>query len=109
MPKLTVRSLNTTTVSVPMKRALGTSAQTIRSASLLLIDLESEEGITGHTYLWCYFPMAAELIARVLSELLGVIKGDSIEPVEIATRPSRCQSSWRVNQSPSAVRSRSKS
>ena len=88
-PKLTVRSLSSTAVSVPMARALGTSAQTIRSALFLLIDLETEEGITGHTYIWCYLPLGAALIARVLDELLGIIKGDRVEPVEIASKVAR--------------------
>ncbi len=86
LPKLTVRSLRSTAVSVPMKHVLGTSAQSIRSAPLLLIDLETEEGISGHTYLWCYVPLAAGLIARVLDDLFGMIKGDTVNPSEIATK-----------------------
>jgi len=89
LPKLTVRSLRTTTVSVPMKHVLETSVQTIRSAPLLLLDLETEEGITGHTYLWCYVPQAAGFIARVLHELVGIIKGDIIRPVRIASKLAR--------------------
>jgi hypothetical protein len=34
-----------------MKFPLGTSAGTVHSAPLLLIDLETEEGISGRTYL----------------------------------------------------------
>jgi mandelate racemase len=85
-PRLTIRSLRTTAVSVPMKHVLGTSAQTIKSAPLLLVDLETEEGITGHTYLWCYIPQAAGFIAQVLHELLGVIKGDAVHPAQIASK-----------------------
>ena len=51
---LTVRAIHATAVEVPMARPLGTSAQTMRTAPLLLIDLETEEGITGHAYLFCY-------------------------------------------------------
>ena len=54
VPNLTIRSLRSTAVVVPMARPLGTSAQTIRSAPLLLIDLETEEDITGRAYLFCY-------------------------------------------------------
>jgi hypothetical protein len=39
-----------------MKFPLSTSVATVRSAPLLLIDLETEEGITGRTYLFCYRP-----------------------------------------------------
>jgi mandelate racemase len=85
-PHLTIRSLRSRAVTVPMARPLGTSAQTIRSAPLLLIDLETEQGITGRTYLFCYMPMAAGMIARVLDELLALIKGDRVAPIEIGTK-----------------------
>ena len=53
---LTIRSVRTTPVLVPMTYALGTSAARVTEAPLLLIDLETEEGITGRTYLFCYRP-----------------------------------------------------
>jgi mandelate racemase len=85
-PRLTIRSLRTVAVSVPMKLPLGTSAVTVRSAPLLLIDLETEQGITGRTYLFCYMPMGAQLIAHVLDELLLSIKGDAVDPAEIGAK-----------------------
>lgn len=88
-PRLTIRALRTVAVSVPMKRPLGTSAVTVRSAPLLLIDIETEEGITGRTYLFCYLPMGAQLIARILNELFFLIKGDPIVPAEIGAKLSR--------------------
>jgi mandelate racemase len=86
LPRLTIRSLRTVAVSVPMKQPLGTSALTVRSAPLLLIDLETQEGITGRTYLFCYMPLGAHLIARVLHELLALVKGDAVDPVQIGTK-----------------------
>jgi mandelate racemase len=85
-PRLTIRSLRVVAVSVPMKLPLGTSALTVRSAPLLLIDLETQEGITGRTYLFCYMPIGAQLIARVLRELLLLIEGDIVDPVEIGAK-----------------------
>jgi mandelate racemase len=86
LPRLTVRGLRTVAVSVPMNFALGTSAVTVRSAPLLLIDLETEEGVTGRTYLFCYMPLGAALIARVLEELLPPIRGDAVDPASISTK-----------------------
>jgi mandelate racemase len=85
-PVLTIRSIRSRAVLVPMRFALGTSAQTVRAAPLLLIDLETEEGITGRTYLFCYMPMGAALVARVFEEALGAIKGEMIEPAKISAR-----------------------
>ena len=59
-PPLTIRSLLGTTVEVPLNYVLGTSAVAIRKAPLLLVDLETEEGVTGRTYLFCYLPAAAQ-------------------------------------------------
>jgi mandelate racemase len=88
-PLLTIRSIRSRAVSVPMRFALGTSAQTMRAAPLLLIDLETEEGITGRTYLFCYMPMGAALVARVLEEALSTIKGEKIEPAKIGAKLAR--------------------
>jgi mandelate racemase len=87
-PSLTIRALRTVTVSVPMKLPLGTSAATVRSAPLLLIDLETEEGITGRTYLFCYMPLGAQLIARVLHDLVSRIRGDAMDPAELGAKLS---------------------
>ena len=62
---LTIRSVRTTPVLVPMTYALGTSAARVTEAPLLLIDLETEEGITGRTYLFCYRPSGARARGRL--------------------------------------------
>jgi mandelate racemase len=83
LPALTIRSLRTTALAVPMKRPLGTSAQMVRRAPLLLVDLETEEGVTGRTYLYCYLPLTQGMIARTLEESLGLIRGERVEPRQI--------------------------
>jgi mandelate racemase len=67
-PALTVRAIRTVAVAVPMRFALGTSAATVREAPLLLVDLDTEEGITGRSYLFCYRPSGAAAIAAVLHD-----------------------------------------
>ena len=86
---LTIRSIRSRAVSVPMRFALGTSAQTVRAAPLLLIDLETEQGITGRAYLFCFMPVGAALVARVLDEALVAIKGQAVEPDKIAAALAR--------------------
>lgn len=88
-PFLTLRSLRATPVEVPMKRPLGTSVQTIRTAPLLLIDLETEEGVTGRAYLFCYTKMAAGPIACVLDDAFAAIKGDRLAPIDITAKLNR--------------------
>lgn len=85
-PALTVRSLRAVGVAVPMARPLGTSAATVRAAPLLLIDLDTEQGITGRSYLFCYTPAAVSAIARMLEEMVQAVKGDRVAPLEIAAK-----------------------
>ena len=70
-PTLTIRALRATGVAVPMTYALGTSRATITTAPLLLIDLDTEEGVTGRAYLWCYLPAAVPAISHLLGEVLA--------------------------------------
>ena len=66
-----------------MTYALGTSRGMITKAPLLLIDLETEEGVTGRSYLWCYFPAAMPAIASILEEVERVVKGERVAPVDL--------------------------
>jgi mandelate racemase len=80
MPELTVRALRCTPVEVPMKHALGTSRAVIRAAPLLLIDLETEEGVTGRAYLFCYLRAAAAGMIGIAAEVERLVKGQRVAP-----------------------------
>ncbi len=82
-PQLTIRGIRATAIQVPMTYTLGTSAQAIREAPLLLVDLETEEGITGHAYQFCYTPKATGAIAIFLDDALSAIKGARVDPDEV--------------------------
>jgi mandelate racemase len=88
-PVLTVRGVRTRPVLVPMAHALGTSAARLTEAPLLLIDLETEEGVTGRTYLFCYRPTGAHVIAMLIEDALTLIKGDPVRPADIAAKLAR--------------------
>src|SRR6478672_5281900 len=49
------------------------------SAPLLLVDVETEEGVTGHAYLFCYLKPAAVAIASFAAEVERLMKGQAIE------------------------------
>lgn len=79
-PALTLRSITATAVVVPMARPLWTSVQAIREAPLLLVDLASEEGISGHAYLFCYHRAAAAAIASFVRDLGERWRGRPVVP-----------------------------
>jgi mandelate racemase len=88
-PDLTIRSLRTVAVHVPMKRALGTSARRMDMAPLVLIDLETEEGITGRAYVFCYVPAATPAVESILRDAAARVKGDRIAPAVINEKLAR--------------------
>lgn len=66
-----------------MNYVLGTSVQAVHEAPLLLVDLETEEGVTGHAYQFCYLPAAAPAIVTLLEEVLRTVKGDRADPAAL--------------------------
>jgi mandelate racemase len=80
---LTIRALRATAIEIPMNHVLGTSAAAMRAAPLLLVNLETEEGVTGHAYLFCYLRGAAPAMASMVAEVERMVKGERSPPVEL--------------------------
>ena len=89
LTQLTIREVKTSAVEVPMTYPLGTSAATVRKAPLLLIDLETEEGVTGRTYLFCYRPSVPRAVDVVLRDAVALVKGKTAAPLDIAAKLRR--------------------
>jgi len=68
---------------VPMTHALGTSAATVRAAPLLLVDLDTHEGVTGRAYQFCYRAAAAPAIARFLDDIMEAVKNEVLAPADL--------------------------
>ena len=77
---LTVRAIRATPVEVPPNFVLGTSVGAFRQVPLLLIDLETKEGVTGRSYLFCYLRAAVPAITSLLGEVEHVVKDSEINP-----------------------------
>jgi mandelate racemase len=88
-PPLTIRHLRATPVKVPMTYVLGTSAQAVNEAPLLLVDLETEEGVTGRAYQFCYLPAAAPAIVMLLEEVLRTVRGERADPPALWAKLTR--------------------
>jgi mandelate racemase len=89
MPTLTVRAVRAYPVEVPLTYVLGTSMGAVRKAPLLLIDIETEEGITGRSYLFCYLRAAAPAIVSLLREVAAVTRGERLAPVDLWAKLAR--------------------
>ena len=88
-PQLSLRAIRARAVDVPMRLPLGTSAGTLKSAPLLLVDVETGEGVTGHAYIFCYLRGAAPAIATMLGEIERTVKGDAVAPADLWAKLAR--------------------
>jgi len=76
-------------VDVPMARPLHTSGGIVGSAPLVLIDLETEAGLTGHSYVFCYAPWALASVAAAVESLGAMVTGDAVDPGAIEDKLQR--------------------
>ncbi|HEX9401569.1 MAG TPA: enolase C-terminal domain-like protein [Anaeromyxobacter sp.] len=89
LASLTIRGVKTVAVEAPMTYPLGTSAGIVDRAPLLLVDLETEEGITGRTYLFCYRRSVPRAIDAVLQDAVSVVRGEPVAPLDIGGKLAR--------------------
>lgn len=77
---LHIRDLRARAVMAPMRRRLATASGTITRAPLVLVDLETEEGITGISYLFSPNPAALIPTIEMLDNMLSLIEGARVAP-----------------------------
>jgi mandelate racemase len=70
-------------VAAPMKRPLTTSTAVLEAAILLLIDLETDAGIVGRTYLFSPGKHALAAIAKLVEAMGEMLKGDEVAPFDL--------------------------
>lgn len=88
-PRLTVRDIRAVGVEIPMTYPLGTSRAVLSKAPILLIDVETAEGITGRAYLWCYLRDALPAVASILKTVAEAAKGETLAPADLWEKLSK--------------------
>jgi mandelate racemase len=83
MKSLRIREIRVRAVAVPMKRPLQTSIALVNVAALLLLDLETDAGIVGRSYLFAVGRHNLAPLASLVEAMAGMVKGDAVAPYEI--------------------------
>jgi len=81
-PSLTFRELRARPVVLKLERPIVARIATISEWPLILIDLITEEGIVGHSYLEPYVVNAMRYLVPALHDLGTMLKGRRVVPVE---------------------------
>jgi mandelate racemase len=73
-------------VNVPLPRPHPTASGAVGSAPLVLVHLETDQGLTGHACVFCYTPIALKPIADLMEALLPLMQGDAVAPLALASK-----------------------
>ena len=82
VPRLTLRSADLRSVSVPLKRPVVFKVGLFDRWPLVLIDLHTEEGVVGRSYLEPYLERSMRYLLPAIRDLAEVRKGRPIAPLD---------------------------
>jgi mandelate racemase len=80
---LKIKSITVRAVAVPIRRPLKTSTGAVSIAPLLLVDLRTNEGIVGRSYLFSITRNHLKPIASLVEAMAEMLMGDAVTPFEI--------------------------
>ncbi len=80
---LKITAVSARPVMVPMARPLHTASGAVEQAALVLIDIETNQGFTGRSYLFAFTSHIQKSIVALLDGMGAMIIGDSASPYEV--------------------------
>jgi mandelate racemase len=86
---LTIRSARTRVIMVPLRFTLGTSADVVRTVPIVLVDISTNEGVTGRAYAFAYTLAGATAIAALIGEAVEFATGHPAAPFPVSELLSR--------------------
>lgn len=81
-PKLTVQGVRARPVLVPLKRPIVSRVGLFSDWPIILVDLETVEGVVGRSYLEPYLNLSARYIVPMIDDLSQALKGQRVAPFD---------------------------
>lgn len=81
---LWIRSAATRIIRVPLRFALGTSADIVRTVPIVLVDIATDQGVTGRAYAFGYTVSGAIAIASLIEEAVRLASGQPVAPLAVS-------------------------
>src|SRR5215212_11394370 len=78
-----IRSVTARAVDAPISRPVKNAFGVIRSAPLVLIDVETYQGITGHSYIFAYTRLTLKPLVRLIEDIGAELVGKPIAPFDL--------------------------
>ena len=80
--QLTLKSVDVRPVLVPLQRPVVARVGRFDQWPLILIDLQTEQGITGRSYLAPYIKQSAKYLVPAIHDLAAALKGQTVAPFD---------------------------
>jgi mandelate racemase len=80
----TIHSLRVRAVNVPLEYPVKTASGIVATAPLVLIDVETDAGVTGSSYIFAYIMPALKPLAEAVQALGELVAGQALAPHNIA-------------------------
>jgi len=81
----TIRSVRARAVDAPISRPVKTAFGAIRSAPLVLIDVTTDQGITGRSYIFGYTRLTLKPLVHLIGEIGSGLTGKAVSPFDLMT------------------------
>jgi len=78
---LTIRKVAARAVTAPLHRPIRTAVGTIPNAPLVLVDIVTEQGIEGRSYIFGYAPVTLVPLVRLIEAIGETLAGKPVAPV----------------------------
>ena len=80
-----IHSITARAVDAPISRPVKNAFGVIRSAPLVLIDVVTDQGLTGHSYIFAYTRLTLKPLVRLIEDLGRDLVGRPIAPFDLMT------------------------
>lgn len=81
MAHLSISDIRARPVVAPLRRPIRTASGAIETSPLLLMDVETHQGITGTAYLFAYTPTMLRPLCEIVATLATLLRGQPVVPI----------------------------
>src|SRR4051812_5698295 len=82
-PDLTLRGVTARAVDAPISRPVKNAFGVIRSAPLVLIDITTNQGVIGRSYIFAYAPLTLKPLVQLITDIGAELAGKPIVPFDL--------------------------
>src|ERR1700686_5604446 len=82
-PVPAIRSVKARTLVVPLTRPVKTAFGVIDAGPLVLIDVETDQGVSGHSYIFAYAKITLKPLVHLIEEIGRELTGKPVAPYDL--------------------------